>query len=289
MGLLRMCQAGGRLLAAGQQVGLSRPDVTPVGLFALANALSWIADRRAAIASSASSWTAFGRDDETGRREIPRAGDEVNTPGGSGGCGPLNRMNTMKTTSSATVEPASPRIRRIAYAGAIALLPYAAMKLYWSLGGTWGIPDGYPNLLALMEHNAQGKHLDPFNAALVWLYEHGVDITVVMAGMGIFLLLGLVSPWGRIFPRWVPFVARRPVPRWLPLTPAWITASIMAPVFGVAALTGVVLAVFGLFEFNTGGFSPVVFYIAYSGMGPYGLALGAAAWSYQRRTRRQAA
>ncbi|MFD8993451.1 SbtR family transcriptional regulator [Streptomyces abikoensis] len=39
-------QAGGRLLAAAQQVGLSRPDVTPVGLFALANALSWIADCR---------------------------------------------------------------------------------------------------------------------------------------------------------------------------------------------------------------------------------------------------
>ncbi|MBO1416271.1 hypothetical protein [Streptomyces sp. FH025] len=64
--------------------------------------------------------------------------------------------------------------------------------------------------------------------------------------------------------------------------------SILAPVFGVAALIGV-LAVFGLAAFNTDGFSPVAFYIAYSGMGPYGLALGAAAWSYQSRTRRQAA
>lgn len=195
----------------------------------------------------------------------------------------------MKTTGSAALEPASPRIRRIACIGAIALLPYVAMKLYWSFGGTWGIPAGFPSVLAQMEHNARGKHLDPFNAATLWLYQHGVDITVVMAGLGIVLLLGLVSPWGRTFPRWVPFVARRAVPRWLPLTPAWITASILAPVFGVGALMGVVLSALGLFSFETGGFSNIAFYIAYSGMGPYGLALGAAAWSYQRRTRRLAA
>ncbi|MFI5530301.1 hypothetical protein ACIA8O_17350 [Kitasatospora sp. NPDC051853] len=195
----------------------------------------------------------------------------------------------METTSSTTVEPAPPRVRRIAYAGAIALLPYAAMKQYWSFGGTWGIPAGYPSLLAKLEHNTQGRQLDPFNAVSMWLYEHGVDITVAMAGAGIFLLLGLVSPWGRIFPRWVPFVARRPVPRWLPLTPAWITAGILGPVFGVGAVIGVVLSAFGLFTFETDGFSNAAFYIAYSGMGPYGLALGAAAWSYQRRTRRRAA
>ncbi|MEV7021529.1 hypothetical protein [Kitasatospora sp. NPDC093558] len=194
----------------------------------------------------------------------------------------------MKTTSSA-IEPASPRIRRIAYVGAIALLPYAAMKQYWSLDGTWGIPATYPTLLEGMEARARGKDLGPINSAMLWLYEHGVDVTVVMAALGIFLLLGLVRPWGRIFPRWVPLLARKPVPRWLPLTPAWVTAAILAPVFGVLALTNVVLMVFGLSHPDTDGFSPFAFYIAYSGMGPYGLALGAAAWSYQRRTRRQAA
>ncbi|WP_244179018.1 TetR/AcrR family transcriptional regulator [Streptomyces rubellomurinus] len=46
----RMRTAGGRLLAAAQQGGLIRPDVTPVDLFALANALSWIADQAPTLA-----------------------------------------------------------------------------------------------------------------------------------------------------------------------------------------------------------------------------------------------
>ncbi|MEW2127482.1 TetR family transcriptional regulator [Streptomyces sp. NPDC007259] len=42
---LTMRQAGGRLLEAAQESGRIRPDVAPVDLFALANALSWIADQ----------------------------------------------------------------------------------------------------------------------------------------------------------------------------------------------------------------------------------------------------
>ncbi|MGW1468209.1 TetR/AcrR family transcriptional regulator [Streptomyces sp. NPDC001493] len=42
---LSMRQAGGRLLEAAQESGRVRPDVAPIDLFALANALSWIADQ----------------------------------------------------------------------------------------------------------------------------------------------------------------------------------------------------------------------------------------------------
>ncbi|MGW5422147.1 TetR/AcrR family transcriptional regulator [Streptomyces sp. NPDC003943] len=42
---LTMRQAGGRLLEAAQRSGTIRPDVAPIDLFALANALSWIADQ----------------------------------------------------------------------------------------------------------------------------------------------------------------------------------------------------------------------------------------------------
>ncbi|MBV2156507.1 hypothetical protein RZ50_027125 [Kitasatospora sp. SUK 42] len=47
---LRMRQAGGRLLAAAQRDGAVRPDVTPLDLFALANALSWITDQAPTLA-----------------------------------------------------------------------------------------------------------------------------------------------------------------------------------------------------------------------------------------------
>lgn len=47
---LRMRQAGGRLLAAAQRDGVIRPDVEPVDLFALANALSWVSDQAPVLA-----------------------------------------------------------------------------------------------------------------------------------------------------------------------------------------------------------------------------------------------
>ncbi|GAB7188172.1 helix-turn-helix domain-containing protein [Kitasatospora sp. Ki12] len=47
---LRMRQAGGRLLAAAQQEGVIRPDVTALDLFALTNALSWITDQAPTLA-----------------------------------------------------------------------------------------------------------------------------------------------------------------------------------------------------------------------------------------------
>ncbi|MBO1416610.1 TetR/AcrR family transcriptional regulator [Streptomyces sp. FH025] len=46
----RMRQAGGRLLAAAQREGAVRPDVTPLDLFALANALSWVTDQAPTLA-----------------------------------------------------------------------------------------------------------------------------------------------------------------------------------------------------------------------------------------------
>ncbi|MFI6152890.1 TetR/AcrR family transcriptional regulator [Kitasatospora sp. NPDC051170] len=47
---LRMREAGGRLLLAAQEAGAVRPEVTPLDLFALANALGWIADQSPSLA-----------------------------------------------------------------------------------------------------------------------------------------------------------------------------------------------------------------------------------------------
>ncbi|MFD0151732.1 TetR/AcrR family transcriptional regulator [Streptomyces sp. NPDC055721] len=48
---LAMREAGGRLLRAGQDAGRIRPDADGTDLFALANALSWIADQAPSIAA----------------------------------------------------------------------------------------------------------------------------------------------------------------------------------------------------------------------------------------------
>lgn len=49
-GCLPMRRAGGRLLEAAQESGTVRPDVAPIDLFALVNALSWIADQAPTLA-----------------------------------------------------------------------------------------------------------------------------------------------------------------------------------------------------------------------------------------------
>ena len=68
-------------------------------------------------------------------------------------------------------------------------LPYALVRL------TWLTP--WPLL--------GGEVLDP--ATRIW----GVTLSGG-AWLGVVLTLGLVRPWGAVFPRWVPVLARRPVP-----------------------------------------------------------------------------
>ncbi|GAB2604827.1 hypothetical protein GCM10027168_42200 [Streptomyces capparidis] len=41
-------------------------------------------------------------------------------------------------------------------------------------------------------------------ASEIWLTPEswGLDATVLLAALGVFLLWGLVRPWGQTFPRW---------------------------------------------------------------------------------------
>lgn len=49
---------------------------------------------------------------------------------------------------------------------------------------------------------------------------------------GLVLTLGLIRPWGEVFPRWMPFLAGRPVPVWFAVAPG----SFIAAVLGVSAI-----------------------------------------------------
>ena len=53
----------------------------------------------------------------------------------------------------------------------------------------------------------------------------GIDVTVLAALVGIFLLQGLLHRWGQVFPRWTPLLSGRRVPRLLPLARASSSAS----------------------------------------------------------------
>lgn len=58
---------------------------------------------------------------------------------------------------------------------------------------------------------------------------------------GLLLPLVLVHRWGRIWPRWVPFVAGRPVPRLLVLGPGLILSVGLLAYFGAGAVTATIM------------------------------------------------
>ncbi len=194
-------------------------------------------------------------------------------------CGAMHTSSSVR--SGPEPAPAPRRVRVLAYVGAVAFLPYAAMKTTWALGGTFAGVSG-ARMLVISERNG---------ASGVWLtLEHlGIDATVLLAALGVFLILGLVRPWGRVFPRWTPALRGRRVPRWLPLTPALIGAATLAPygavgvVYAALATAGVVTVSRG--DFPTPGDALLVTWFGLGAFAVYGIALSAVAWSYLRRTR----
>ncbi|MFE0650744.1 hypothetical protein ACFVZH_19350 [Streptomyces sp. NPDC059534] len=153
--------------------------------------------------------------------------------------------------------------RRAGLVAVAALVPYAALKTAWALGLTAGFTGtGRPGV-------------DPrYTSDLgIRLYDHGVDITAVLALLGMALALALTRAWGRRLPR-LPLLAL-----------GWAGAGALAP-FGVFLAAVGVLTWTGTISVGLGDHAPWVFVVAYGGFCGYGLALARATRAYQRATRR---
>ncbi|MFI5914028.1 hypothetical protein [Dactylosporangium sp. NPDC051541] len=106
-------------------------------------------------------------------------------------------------------------------------------------------------------------------------------------GLAVFLLLGLVRPWGMAFPRWTLWLAGRRVPRFLPIVPVWLIAPTFV-LYGLGAAVYVTLLLAGVLEWHgRSGFAALAYIgiaqpLSFAG---YGLALTTCAISYQLRTR----
>jgi hypothetical protein len=152
---------------------------------------------------------------------------------------------------------AAPRsVRMVAVVGIACFLPFVAAKTAIGVGGT---------VAGLSAHD-MGNYTGPAG----WLQQRGVDVTAVLAVVGIVLLVGLTSRWGAL------------LPRLLLLVPGWLGAATLAP-YGMALLLAVPFVATGAIEYD----APVSlwWFVLGGAFGPYGLALAAAALSYQRRTR----
>lgn len=178
---------------------------------------------------------------------------------------------------------ASRPIQFAACAGTAAFIPYTVMKLIWATGGTFAGVSGQEGTAISKRNGASG----------IWLTleSWGLDGTTLLAALGVFLLWGLVRPWGMVFPRWTVFLRGRRVPRWLPLAPALVGAATLAP-YGVIGVGYTALATAGVVTMRSGDFHSThdVLLAAWIGMtafAGYGIALIAAARSYWLRTRPQ--
>ncbi|MFF0559243.1 hypothetical protein [Streptomyces sp. NPDC004266] len=143
-----------------------------------------------------------------------------------------------------------------------ALVPYTVLKTAWALGVTPG-------------HTGTGRPgADPeYTSDLgLWLYDHGVDVTAVLALLGMALALALTLPWGRRLPR-LPLLAL-----------GWTGAGALAPLGAFLVALGV-LAWTGAIGVGAADHAPWAVAVAYGGFCGYGLALARATRVYQRATR----
>jgi hypothetical protein len=146
---------------------------------------------------------------------------------------------------------ASPRVRRLAYVGCGVFLPYLVLHTLGATGVAGIEPGGFRPPWPVVAAGYGG------------------------VGLAVFLLLGLVRPWGMVFPRWTLWLAGRRVPRFLPLIPVWLVAPTLA-LYGAGSLIYAFFTEYGVV--SLGGAASIAF-------GGYGWALGVAAISYQIRTR----
>jgi hypothetical protein len=139
---------------------------------------------------------------------------------------------------------------------------YPAVKYYWWAGGRIGRPgnlsEGFP------------------------VFE-----TLLLAG-GVVLSLGLVRPWGLVFPRWTLFLHGRPVPRLLPVTAGSLLAAalLLQGLIPLFAMLNHVLLDGPPLPFSTDGANNGVIGVVYGGWALFGLTLAIATGDYWRLTRK---
>jgi len=158
------------------------------------------------------------------------------------------------------------RIGRVGrWATAIAVLVplvYAATRWAWALGIPLGISD------ELLRYGQE-----------TGLWFAGAALASLAVG-GALLTLGLVMPWGEVWPAWLPLIGGRPVPVAAALVPAAIVAALVTS----AGLMFVRLTLTGGFDEAFASIGPIKG--SWAALAPellwpiWGVALGVAAYAY---------
>jgi hypothetical protein len=142
----------------------------------------------------------------------------------------------------------------VTYAAAALALPYPVTRIAWAVG----IPLGMP------ESAVAGADLT---------LRLGESLLGGLAVGGAVLTVGLVRPWGTVFPRWTPVLRGRTVPIWFAAVPgAW--ASVLIVQAGLRVLAWTLAGDTPLTTDEWGAGAPGLFWL------PWGVAVGAATYAY---------
>ncbi|EIT84137.1 hypothetical protein A374_16869 [Fictibacillus macauensis ZFHKF-1] len=150
------------------------------------------------------------------------------------------------------------------YVAAVALLPYALLKCIWAWGGSIGSTSNQSM------HDFTMNVLQDQSSFLYILYSVGIDFTAVMAIIGSFIGIALVSSWGlRV--------------RHMLLVVGWLTGLIT-----FIALLSTILQLFGLIpKGTTDGLAIWVYVITYGGLLVWGVSVFMATLSLQKRLKQK--
>lgn len=121
-----------------------------------------------------------------------------------------------------------------AYAGCIWALLYAVfVRFYQAAGGPIGMAG------------------EPVDLEAFYMASYIAGVEIVLCG---FILIGLVKPWGKVLPEWVPFLGGRKIPRLVVLLPTLaFTAFLIA--HGVAGIVTKALYLGGVITMHFTGWS----------------------------------
>lgn len=169
--------------------------------------------------------------------------------------------------SWATPESAQRWGRVVTIVAALCPVPYGLARLSWLT--PWRFGDLDPVADRILLWNSDPASLD--GPTLI----QGVLFALACA-LGVVLTLGLIRPWGEVFPRWLPVVAGRGVPAMLAVVPGTIVAAVI-----VIAAPGVLLG-----PIESGQLDQVALMLFFFPLPVWGPMLGAAVLAYWlRRTR----
>ncbi|WGP08522.1 hypothetical protein [Streptomyces sp. SH5] len=120
---------------------------------------------------------------------------------------PTGRLRAAWRAAHEPAPGVSRRLRLTAYAVPLTVLP----------SSLWRIPSAFDDGIGFGER----------------LYVPSLSI---VSELFAFTAIGLVARWGEVFPRWVPYLGGRRVPRWAAVVPAAVGATVLTLVFTVLSI-----------------------------------------------------